>query len=107
MLTVLLAHHKYNVDCHGMTYTLKNPLRICLSRAARDSGIRGSLRYPTLRKPPKRSLTHPHIKLHEQEEFDDCVEALRELLAEYAISRYHRIRYLTMLAYTLEDWHAG
>jgi hypothetical protein len=47
------------------------------------------------------------VELHGQEEFDDCVEALRELLAEYAISRYHRIRYLTMLAYTLEDWHEG
>ena len=45
------------------------------------------------------------VELREQDEFDQCIEVLRGLLADYAIPRYHRMRCLTMLACTLEDWH--
>ncbi|KAI4652006.1 hypothetical protein J4E93_002203 [Alternaria ventricosa] len=45
------------------------------------------------------------VELREQEQFDECTEVLRKMLADHAIPRYHRMRCLTMLACTLEDWH--
>ncbi|CAN9216763.1 unnamed protein product [Alternaria alternata] len=47
------------------------------------------------------------VELHKQHEFDDCIKALRNLLADDAIPRYHRIKCLALLACLLDDWHEG
>ncbi|KAF7678544.1 hypothetical protein GT037_003925 [Alternaria burnsii] len=47
------------------------------------------------------------VELHKQHEFDDCIKALRNLLADDAIPRYHRIKCLALLACLLDDWNEG
>ena len=45
------------------------------------------------------------IALLEQDEFEKCTEALRNMLADSDIPRYHRIKCHTMLAGILDDFH--
>jgi hypothetical protein len=44
------------------------------------------------------------VELFEQDEFEKCNEALRNLLADSTIPRYHRIRCYTFLAGALDDF---
>ncbi|KAH3913179.1 hypothetical protein HBH56_112750 [Parastagonospora nodorum] len=43
-------------------------------------------------------------ELYRQDKYEQCIEALRELLADPAMPRYHHIRCLTLLGGTLGDW---
>ncbi|KAH7083686.1 hypothetical protein FB567DRAFT_550724 [Paraphoma chrysanthemicola] len=43
-------------------------------------------------------------ELYQQDEYEQCIVALRELLADPAIPRYHHIKCLTLLGGTLGDW---
>ncbi|KAI4954235.1 hypothetical protein J4E91_001945 [Alternaria rosae] len=43
------------------------------------------------------------VELREKHQFNKYIEALRKMLAHYAIPRYHRIRCLTMLACLIKD----
>ncbi|KAI4628439.1 hypothetical protein J4E83_002989 [Alternaria metachromatica] len=45
------------------------------------------------------------VELLQQDEFEKCNDALRNLLADSDISRYYRIRCYTMLAGGLDDFH--
>jgi hypothetical protein len=43
-------------------------------------------------------------QLYNDEKFEECVEALKNLLDDPAIPRYHRIKCLALLGGTLGDW---
>jgi hypothetical protein len=43
-------------------------------------------------------------QLYEDGKFEECVKALKILLDDPAIPRYHRIKCLTLLGGTLDDW---
>ncbi|KAI4920042.1 hypothetical protein J4E90_002182 [Alternaria incomplexa] len=45
------------------------------------------------------------VVLLEQDEFEKCNEALRSLIADSAMPRYHRIKCFTVLAGLLDDFH--
>jgi len=45
------------------------------------------------------------LALLEQDEIEKCTEAVRNLLADSAIPRFHRIKCFTMLACLLDDFH--
>jgi hypothetical protein len=43
-------------------------------------------------------------ELYQQDKNEECVEALRKMLSDPAIPRYHRMRCLTLLGGNLGDW---
>jgi len=43
-------------------------------------------------------------ELYQRDKFDECIEALRQLLDEPTTPRFHRIKCLSLLGGTLGDW---
>ena len=44
------------------------------------------------------------IKLYDEDRLDKCAQGAEELLEDYGMPRYHRMKLLVLLANTYADW---